>query len=136
MTEEKNLLKAIKAAGLTHAEVLELLTEQGILNSESITVEEEEIAKQKAKEEAEKKKLEESEEEEDEEEEEEEEKEETPGKEDLILEEIKKLKKEVKTLRTKGIPLKTPSAGTKTDKDKLPDEVNPSIKKNKFEAMI
>ena len=135
MTEEKNLLKAIKAANLTHAEVLEFLTKQGILSGDSIIVEEEEIAKQKAKEEAEKKKLEESEEEE-EEDEEEEEKEEIPGKEDLILKEIMKLKNEVKTLRTKGIPLKTPSTGTKTDKDKLPDEVNPSIKKNKFEAMI
>ena len=133
MTEEKNLLKAIKAAGLTHAEILDILTKQGILSGDSIIVEEEEIAKQKAKEEAEKKKLEEPEEEE---EEEEEEVEKTPGKEDLILEEIMKLKKEVKTLRTKGIPLKTPSKGVETDKDKLPDEVNPSIKKNKFEAMV
>lgn len=133
--EEKNLLKAIKAAGKTHAEILEYLTEQGILKGDTIIVEEEEIAKKKAKEEAEKKKLEEAEEEE--EDEEEEEKEEIPDETNkIILEEIQKMKKELKKLRTKGIPLKTPSKGVETDAEHLPEGTEPRIKKNKFEAMI
>jgi len=131
---EKNLLKAIKAAGKTHAEILEFLNKEGILGGDDDLMEEERAALQKEKLEKEKAAKKKAEEEESEEEEEEEEPSESDDK--LVLKEIAKLRKEIKDIKIKGIPLKTPSKGKKTGEEDLPEGTIPKIEKNKFEMLV
>jgi hypothetical protein len=137
MTEEKNILKAIKKSGHTTEEALQLLKDAGFFTEKYKVLEEEEAAKKKKEAEAE-------EEEEEEEAEEETTPEPKPPKEpekpkdsnEKILAEISELKKTLTELKTKGIPLKKPSKGEKMKELDLPDGVNVTEKHNKFEVMI
>jgi len=135
---KKNLLKAIKAAGYSHAEILEILEKQGILGEDKLMTEEEKLAVQKEKKEKEQKEEESTSEDSTESEEEEEEIDVPPAdKNEIVLKEILKIKNEIKELRTKGIPLKTPSKGRSVDGEDLPEGAIPEpITKNKFEVRI
>ena len=128
----ENLLKYIKDNNLSHEDVIGMIKANGkiLKTREEIREEvEKEIELEKIKAEKEQKAIEEAKA-----------KEEADKKVEPETDDIKKvladLIGEVKELKGKGIQRKTPSKGTETAEEELPDSVSYTIQKNMFEVDV
>ena len=130
---EKNILNFIKEMGLSHAEVIEILTEKADKDKALLTQEEKAEAEAKAKlevkEKAEKAKT-----------KAEEEKDKTPPKEEpdaSIEKQLKAIQDKLDELEKSGkVPGKDPSEGKTLEKGALPESTVFTVQKNMFEVDV